>query len=177
MGGELCRTRLQKCASEISHDLSERMSFPSSLLVVGASLPLPLPTSGGTCVERVSRLDILRFGREFFSQHRPVVITDSMEHWAAVSDPDRKWNQISYLKRRCAFRTVPIELGSQYTAEKWSQKLMTIVRNITTARCVVVTAVAGRVHRQSRRCQRLYLKRDGISGAARPAGPNTRTTK
>lgn len=44
-----------------------------------------------------------------------------MDHWPAMS----KWN-INYLLKIAGWRVVPVEIGSRYTDESWSQKLMTI---------------------------------------------------
>ena len=35
-------------------------------------------------------------------------------------------NSLEYLKRIIGPRTVPVELGSRYTDDGWSQKLMTV---------------------------------------------------
>ncbi len=52
---------------------------------------------------------------------------------------------LGYLKKVAGLRTVPVELGSKYTDEAWSQKLMTLSEFIdncvvqvstTTAACV-----------------------------------------
>jgi lysine-specific demethylase 8 len=61
------------------------------------------------------------FREEFFLKNTPVIIDKQMEHWPAMS----KWS-IEYLKMISGQRTVPIEIGSKYTEEDWSQKLMTI---------------------------------------------------
>lgn len=45
-----------------------------------------------------------------------------MEHWPAT----KKWLDVNYLLRVAGDRTVPIEIGSHYTDENWSQKLMTL---------------------------------------------------
>lgn len=45
-----------------------------------------------------------------------------MTHWPAMS----KWQDVNYLLRVAGDRTVPVEIGSHYTDESWSQKLMTV---------------------------------------------------
>lgn len=45
-----------------------------------------------------------------------------MKHWPAVT----KWADINYLLSVAGDRTVPIELGNQYTDTNWGQKLMTL---------------------------------------------------
>ena len=43
-----------------------------------------------------------------------------MTHWPAC----KKWADMNYLLNIAGQRTVPIEIGSQYSDENWSQKLM-----------------------------------------------------
>lgn len=38
----------------------------------------------------------------------------------------RKWIDLNYLLKIAGNRTVPIEIGSHYVDENWSQKLMTL---------------------------------------------------
>lgn len=45
-----------------------------------------------------------------------------MDHWPAMT----KWLDINYLITIAGNRTVPVELGSHYVDENWSQKLMTL---------------------------------------------------
>lgn len=52
----------------------------------------------------------------------PIIIPRTFEHW-----PARKlWSDITYLKIRTigGNRLVPVEIGSSYTEDSWSQKLM-----------------------------------------------------
>lgn len=63
------------------------------------------------------------FSTFFKDQTEPVIITNAISHWPALTT--NKWS-INYIKAKAGFRTVPIEIGSKYTEESWSQKLMTI---------------------------------------------------
>lgn len=45
-----------------------------------------------------------------------------MHHWPA----SKKWLDVNYLVNVAGDRTVPIEIGSHYTDENWTQKLMTL---------------------------------------------------
>lgn len=83
------------------------------------------------------------FNEAYFSKNVPVIIDGQMNHWPAMN----KWRltdfsllrlfncfnfnsnfdfSIDYIINLAGKRTVPIELGSKYTDENWSQKLMTI---------------------------------------------------
>ncbi|XP_018575765.1 jmjC domain-containing protein 5-like [Anoplophora glabripennis] len=62
------------------------------------------------------------FHTRYFSTQIPVKLKGCMEHWPAT----RKWMDVNYLLRIAGDRTVPIEIGSHYADENWSQKLMTL---------------------------------------------------
>ncbi|KRZ71740.1 Lysine-specific demethylase 8 [Trichinella papuae] len=73
------------------------------------------------CVPRVACPSLETFQRDFLIPQNPIVIEGALESWQAM----KKWN-IAYLMSKCAYRTVPIEIGSKYTNDEWSQKLLTI---------------------------------------------------
>lgn len=54
---------------------------------------------------------------------KPVILEGVMDHWPARTN--HQWS-INYLKNIAGYRTVPVELGSRYTDDTWTQKLMTI---------------------------------------------------
>lgn len=45
-----------------------------------------------------------------------------MSHWPAM----KKWIDVDYLLTVAGERTIPVEVGSHYADENWSQKLMTL---------------------------------------------------
>ncbi|XP_043684601.1 lysine-specific demethylase 8 [Vespula pensylvanica] len=61
------------------------------------------------------------FYKDIFIPKVPAIITDSMKHWNAL----HLWQDINYLNKIAGSRTVPIEIGSRYTEEDWSQDLIT----------------------------------------------------
>lgn len=75
------------------------------------------------CVERRVCPSIETFTRDYFSTQTPVIITQAMDGWPALSS--RKWT-LDYIKHLAGCRTVPIEIGTKYTDDSWSQKLMTV---------------------------------------------------
>ncbi|ENN81413.1 hypothetical protein YQE_02184, partial [Dendroctonus ponderosae] len=80
-------------------------------------------------VEELEVPSVETFNRNFFVPQRPVKIKGScMSHWPATS----KWMDVNYLLKVAGNRTVPVEIGSHYTDENWSQKLMTVREFITT---------------------------------------------
>ncbi|KAJ8922340.1 hypothetical protein NQ315_004283 [Exocentrus adspersus] len=63
-----------------------------------------------------------QFHREYFSTQIPVKLKGCMEHWPATN----KWLDVNYLLHIAGDRTVPVEIGSHYVDENWTQKLMTL---------------------------------------------------
>lgn len=64
---------------------------------------------------------------EFITKHLqkevPVKILNCMSHWPAMNSC--RWN-VDYLSRVAGCRTVPVEIGSKYTEDNWTQSLMTV---------------------------------------------------
>lgn len=75
-----------------------------------------------------SCLSITDFHLRYFTCERAVVIRDAMDSWPCMSS--RRWS-VDYIRRLAGCRTVPVELGSKYTEESWSQTLMTVDEFIT----------------------------------------------
>lgn len=56
-------------------------------------------------------------------QAQPFIIKDGVQHWPALST--RPWSHLSYLVRTVGqYRTVPVEIGSNYTDTSWGQRMM-----------------------------------------------------
>ncbi|XP_032957477.1 bifunctional peptidase and arginyl-hydroxylase JMJD5 isoform X3 [Rhinolophus ferrumequinum] len=63
---------------------------------------------------------------QYFREHhlvpeRPVILEGVANHWPCM----KKWS-VQYIQEIAGCRTVPVELGSRYTDEEWSQRLMTV---------------------------------------------------
>ncbi|CAF2516268.1 unnamed protein product [Rotaria sp. Silwood2] len=72
-------------------------------------------------VERIHCPSIEQFLTCYMKTKKPVILTGCMDHWPALS----KWS-FDYLIKLAGDRTVPIEIGSRYSDDDWTQKLMTI---------------------------------------------------
>lgn len=68
----------------------------------------------------VPRPSVQHFQERYFNECWPVILTECMDQWPATT----KWTQPDYLLNVCAARTVPVEIGSSYTNENWSQDLV-----------------------------------------------------
>lgn len=60
------------------------------------------------------------FYRDIFMPKCPAILTGCMKHWQALT----LWRNSDYLRKIAGSRTVPIEIGSRYTEEDWSQHLI-----------------------------------------------------
>ena len=59
----------------------------------------------------------------YMQKDKPVILDGAMDHWPARTT--HQWS-IEYLKKIAGCRTVPVELGSRYTDDTWTQKLITV---------------------------------------------------
>ena len=77
-------------------------------------------------VDKESSRDIVSFTNNYLIPGKQVMFPNFASKWPAV-DPSsgRKWT-LSRLRHVANHRTVPVEMGSKYTDEDWSQTFMTI---------------------------------------------------
>uniref|UniRef100_A0A672K6E2 Lysine-specific demethylase 8 n=1 Tax=Sinocyclocheilus grahami TaxID=75366 RepID=A0A672K6E2_SINGR len=74
-------------------------------------------------VPRIHCPSLERFRSDFLDPQKPVIIEGITDHWPVLTE--HPWS-IDYFRTIAGCRTVPIEVGSKYTDEKWSQKLITM---------------------------------------------------
>jgi len=58
--------------------------------------------------------------------NKPVLIKNALSHWPAISENSNRHWSVSYLQKVTGYRTVPIEIGSRYTDDDWTQTMMTV---------------------------------------------------
>jgi len=63
------------------------------------------------------------FSSVYIDTGTPVILRNCISHWPAMSH--NRWSP-KYIQKIAGCRLVPVELGSKYTDQQWSQKLMTI---------------------------------------------------
>lgn len=68
----------------------------------------------------LQRPSVETFQTKHFTARIPALILDCMDHWPAL----KNWKQCNYLLSVAGERTVPIEIGSHYTNDNWSQDLV-----------------------------------------------------
>ncbi|XP_033103937.1 lysine-specific demethylase 8-like [Anneissia japonica] len=74
-------------------------------------------------IQLVDCLSLESFKRLYMDSNQPVIFNGAMDHWPAMSN--NKWS-LDYLRKVAGERLVPIEVGSRYTDDSWSQTLITI---------------------------------------------------
>ena len=104
----------------VSGDVSDRLSSVSSHEI---SLPPTVQTQKTNEIPRCSCPSVEMFQAMFMDGGHPVIITDAIGYWPALTT--RRWT-LDYLRSVAGCRTVPVEIGTRYTEESWTQKLMTI---------------------------------------------------
>ncbi|XP_076262905.1 jumonji domain containing 5 [Rhynchophorus ferrugineus] len=76
----------------------------------------------GEIIEEENIPSLETFHNLYFELQIPVKLKGCMTHWPAVN----KWSNLHYFLDLAGTRTVPVEIGSNYADENWSQKLMTM---------------------------------------------------
>ncbi|KAI9138183.1 hypothetical protein BKA69DRAFT_817283 [Paraphysoderma sedebokerense] len=85
------------------------------------SIPTPIPSISRPVPRLQSSMSLLEFSRHVAIYNTPIIIPGSISHWPAFTT--RKWS-LDYFKSIAGKRIVPVEVGSQYTDENWTQRLM-----------------------------------------------------
>ncbi|XP_054463752.1 lysine-specific demethylase 8 [Anoplopoma fimbria] len=74
-------------------------------------------------VPRMKCPSLESFSTNYLLPLKPVILEGIIEHWPAFNQ--HPWS-IEYLRSVAGCRTVPVEVGSRYTDEEWSQTLLTV---------------------------------------------------
>ncbi|XP_042776983.1 bifunctional peptidase and arginyl-hydroxylase JMJD5 [Panthera leo] len=72
-------------------------------------------------VPRLRCPSLQHFRKHFLVPGRPVILEGVADQWPCM----KKWS-LEYIQDVAGCRTVPVEVGSRYTDEEWSQTLMTV---------------------------------------------------
>ncbi|XP_076608724.1 lysine-specific demethylase 8 [Chaetodon auriga] len=74
-------------------------------------------------VPRMKCPSLESFSTNYLLPLKPVILEGIIDHWPALNQ--HPWS-IEYLRSVAGCRTVPVEVGSRYTDEEWSQTLLTV---------------------------------------------------
>lgn len=72
-------------------------------------------------VPRLHCPSLQHFRKHYLIPQTPVILEGVADHWPCM----KKWS-LEYIQAIAGCRTVPVEVGSRYTDEEWSQRLMTV---------------------------------------------------
>ncbi|XP_067390478.1 bifunctional peptidase and arginyl-hydroxylase JMJD5 [Emydura macquarii macquarii] len=72
-------------------------------------------------IPRLNCPSLEHFRENYLIPQKPVILEGIVDHWPGM----KKWS-LDYLRQMAGCRTVPVEVGSRYTDEEWSQTLMTV---------------------------------------------------
>ncbi|XP_076865374.1 lysine-specific demethylase 8 isoform X2 [Brachyhypopomus gauderio] len=129
MGASIMDNILQRLVGVLKNKVSKNISSrqedseqPSPKKLKKNYLPDPI-IKATLSVPRVQCPSLESFRLGFLVPQKPVIIEGAIDHWPAFKD--HAWS-IDYLRDVAGCRTVPVELGSRYTDENWSQKLLTV---------------------------------------------------
>ncbi|XP_023293664.2 bifunctional peptidase and arginyl-hydroxylase JMJD5 isoform X1 [Lucilia cuprina] len=71
---------------------------------------------------QLNKPSVLEFKQKCFDRQQPALLLNTFQHWPALE----KWRDLNYILKIAGNRTVPIEIGSNYANDEWSQQLMKI---------------------------------------------------
>lgn len=74
-------------------------------------------------VPRIACPSLESFKANYLLPLKPVILEGIIDHWPAFHQ--HPWS-IEYMRSVAGCRTVPVEVGSRYTDEEWSQTLLTV---------------------------------------------------
>ncbi|EDW18074.1 bifunctional peptidase and arginyl-hydroxylase JMJD5 [Drosophila mojavensis] len=86
-------------------------------------LPILAPVERRIADCDVPQLDapsITEFRTKCYEKLQPTLLLNTINHWPALT----KWRDLNYLLKVAGNRTVPIEIGSNYASDEWSQQLV-----------------------------------------------------
>ncbi|XP_054615359.1 lysine-specific demethylase 8 isoform X2 [Dunckerocampus dactyliophorus] len=128
MGAAIMDDRLQVLVQilqkEVSKDTKNEVGreVPEAKRIKMACPDVPL-IRVDVAVPRVKCPSLESFKNNYLLPLKAVVLEGTIEHWPALNE--HPWS-VDYLRAVAGCRTVPVEVGSRYTDEEWSQTLMTL---------------------------------------------------
>ena len=129
LNGPECSIENAQCLNSRTPVSTEPFPNPSmDLLLCSRTKKAKISYHNEQSIQRAPCPSLSKFHNEFMDNEVPVILQGIMDHWPARSS--RKWS-FDYLQKLAGNRTVPVEIGSRYTDESWTQKLMTINEFIT----------------------------------------------
>ena len=131
MGAPVNNNILTKLVAQFQNLYADQFSDPNDLPTTSKKVKttdLPIINLENV-MKRKQNPSLEDFKNSHMDKAEPVVLEGAIDYWPAFGE--RKWS-LNYIKAVAGCRTVPIELGSKYTDDSWSQKLLTIQEFVKT---------------------------------------------
>uniref|UniRef100_A0A3B4FKH2 Lysine-specific demethylase 8 n=1 Tax=Pundamilia nyererei TaxID=303518 RepID=A0A3B4FKH2_9CICH len=114
---------LQSHIRTLSSTKEEDESEHAEVKRIKIESPLVSAIKEESAVLRIKCPSLESFKTNFLLPLKPVILEGIIDHWPAFNK--HPWS-IEYLRSVAGCRTVPVEVGSRYTDEDWSQTLLTV---------------------------------------------------
>lgn len=112
---------LPNIASKLNETIESFETLTLEKLIINSKDLRDTELSGFTEITRYNEPSMELFYKTMFMPQVPAILTGCIKHWKALD----RWQNLSYLSKIAGNRIVPIEIGSRYTDEDWSQQLLT----------------------------------------------------
>lgn len=126
LGGDRFRSMTHDMISMLKDSVGSMVGDDDGGVFVSPSGEIASLERLAPCATRVmekveySALALDRFIIDHVSKENPVVISHMAIDWPAYT----RWNRTAYWRSIAMYRTVPVEVGKDYMAAEWTQKLM-----------------------------------------------------
>ena len=118
--------KLQVNNNEYYNKWNKLRNIDLTSFTTSKSIKIPILNISHDCsIQRVHKMELFDFECNHLRSKVPIIITGATKDWPCFCK-QRRWC-IEYLLRTASFRMVPVEIGSKYTEETWSQKLMKLI--------------------------------------------------
>lgn len=131
MGAAILNDVIQTVVKILQHELKRtNKEEDESQQILSKRVKTELPQcphvpviKGELAIPRVKCPSLESFKSDYLLPRKPVILEQTIDHWPALND--HPWS-VEYLRGVAGCRTVPVEVGSRYTDEEWSQTLLTL---------------------------------------------------
>ncbi|XP_035214491.1 lysine-specific demethylase 8-like isoform X3 [Stegodyphus dumicola] len=122
MGAPLMQNILSKIAAKLTDMLLKERGCAKKI----KRIKLSPESEGLKLIHNISRKNSVshdEFYKLYVAKKEPVLLLDAIKDWPAFGT--NRWS-VECILNKAGYRTVPIEIGSKYTDDNWTQKLMTV---------------------------------------------------
>lgn len=117
-----CTDKLYEKCNELKQALMKYLDKDAIKMTMNP-LPILAPVERRITDCDIPTLDapsIMEFRIKCYQELQPTLLLNTINHWPAMT----KWRDLNYLLKVAGNRTVPIEIGSNYASDEWSQQLV-----------------------------------------------------